>query len=111
MKRGNGSSHLLGETKMNNINKPVHEIRLGSVRAAIWANQTQNGIRHSVTLSRSYKADTGWKKTNTYGRDDLPALEKVAELAQVWIFTHEGAELPQLSPQEVQETDQDVVNV
>ena len=65
---------------MNNINKPVHEIRLGSVRAAIWANQTQNGIRHSVTLSRSYKADTGWKKTNTYGRDDLPALEKVAEL-------------------------------
>ena len=96
---------------MNNVNKPVHEIRLGSVRAAIWANQNQNGIRHSVTISRSYKDDTGWKRTNTYGRDDLPALEKVAELAQVWVFTHEGTELPQLPQQEVQETEQVEVNV
>lgn len=96
---------------MNTVNKPVHEIRLGSVRAAIWANHTQNGIRHSVTISRSYKDDTGWKRTNTYGRDDLPALEKVAELAQVWVFTHEGTELPQLPQQEVQETEQVEVNV
>ena len=96
---------------MNTVNKPVHEIRLGSVRAAIWANPTQNGVRHSVTLSRSYKDDTGWKKTNTYGRDDLPALEKVAELAQVWIFTREGAEFPQPPQQETQETEPTEINV
>ena len=24
--------------------KPVHEIRLGSIKAAIWANDTQNGV-------------------------------------------------------------------
>jgi hypothetical protein len=33
---------------------PVHEIRLGVVRAAIWANETEAGIRHNVTLERLY---------------------------------------------------------
>ena len=47
---------------MTTINKPVHEIRLGSVRAAIWANITQNGVRHSVTISRSYRVGNDWKK-------------------------------------------------
>jgi hypothetical protein len=31
--------------------RPVHEIRLGRIRAAIWENETQNGTRHNVTLS------------------------------------------------------------
>ena len=57
---------------MTTINKPVHEIRLGSVRAAIWANITQNGVRHSVTISRSYKVGNDWKKTN----DELQSLAK-----------------------------------
>jgi hypothetical protein len=33
--------------------KPVHEIRLGSVRAAIWENELEGGaIRYGVTFSR-----------------------------------------------------------
>ena len=48
---------------MTTINKPVHEIRLGSVRAAIWANITQNGVRHSVTISRSYRVGR-WTNSN-----------------------------------------------
>ena len=35
--------------------KPVHEIRLGRIRAAIWANQTDSGeIWFNVTVSRLY---------------------------------------------------------
>ena len=33
-------------------NRPVHEIRMGRARAAVWENETQNGTRHNVTLSR-----------------------------------------------------------
>ena len=35
--------------------RPVHEVRVGRIRAAIWENDTQNGTRHNVTLSRLYK--------------------------------------------------------
>ena len=44
-----------GEPTINTKNKPVHDIRLGAIKAAIWANSTPKGTRHSVTLTRLYK--------------------------------------------------------
>ena len=35
--------------------RPVHEVRLGRIKAAIWENETQTGIRHNVTITRSTK--------------------------------------------------------
>ncbi len=32
--------------------KPVHEVRMGRIKAAIWANNTDNGTRHNVTITR-----------------------------------------------------------
>ena len=32
--------------------KPAHEIRLGRIKATIWANDTENGKRYNVTLTR-----------------------------------------------------------
>lgn len=66
--------------------KPVHEIRLGRIRAAIWENNTQNGTMHSVTITRLYKDDSGWKDSTSFGRDDLPLVAKVADLVHTWIF-------------------------
>ena len=66
--------------------RPVHEIRMGRVRAAIWENETQNGTRHNVTLSRLYKDGDDWKDSTSFGRDDLPLVAKVADLAHSWIF-------------------------
>ena len=40
--------------------RPVHEIRMGRVRAAIWENDTSNGKRHNATLSRIYKDGYSW---------------------------------------------------
>jgi hypothetical protein len=51
---------------MNSTNKPVHEVRLGSVKAAIWANQTTTGTRHSVTFNRIYKDGDVWKRTESF---------------------------------------------
>ena len=73
--------------------KPVHEIRLGRIRAAIWENQTQNGNIHNVTITRLYKDDSGWKDSGSFGRDDLPLVAKVVDLAHSWIF-QQNQELP-----------------
>jgi hypothetical protein len=68
--------------------KPVHEVRMGRIKAAIWENETQNGTRHNVTVSRLYKDEGGgWKDSASFGRDDLPLVGKVLDLAHSWIYT------------------------
>jgi hypothetical protein len=69
--------------------KPVHEVRLGRIRAAVWLNDTDTGPRYNVQISRLYKdkADK-WKDSTSFGRDDLPLVAKVADLAMVWMYEH-----------------------
>jgi hypothetical protein len=71
---------------MSNGNKPVHEVRLGRIKAAIWENETQTGIRHNVTLQRIYRDGEQWKTSDSFGREDLPLVAKVADQAHTWIF-------------------------
>jgi hypothetical protein len=72
--------------------KPVHEIRMGRIRAAVWENDTKNGTVHNVTVSRLYKDDNDkWSDSTSFGRDDLPVLGKVADKAHDWIFEQSGA--------------------
>jgi len=66
--------------------RPVHEIRLGRVKAAIWCNETQMGVMHNVTFQRIYRTDDGWETTTSFGRDDLPLVAKVADMAHTWIY-------------------------
>ena len=66
--------------------KPIHEIRMGRIKAAIWQNETDNGIRYNVTVGRLYKDGSDWKQTESFGRDDLPVLAKVADQAHTFIF-------------------------
>jgi hypothetical protein len=68
--------------------RPVHEIRLGKVKAAIWRNEGEFGTRHNVTFSRLFKTESGWDNSTSFGRDDLPLVEKVAALAHLWIYEH-----------------------
>jgi len=79
--------------------KPVHEIRVGLVRAAIWENDTQNGTRHNVTFSRLYRDSDGqWQDSSSFGREDLPLLQKVSDRAHSWIYDH--GQKPAPTPQE-----------
>ena len=66
--------------------KPVHEVRLGRIKAAIWANETENGVRHNVTISRLYKDGETWKNSSSFGRDDLLLASKVLDRAHSWII-------------------------
>lgn len=65
--------------------KPIHEVRLGSIKAAIWKNETEAGPRFNATFSRLYKDGEQWKTTDSFGRDDLLVLAKVADQAHSWI--------------------------
>ena len=66
--------------------KPVHEVRLGKVKAAIWRNESEIGTRFGVTFSRIYKTESGWESSSSFGRDELPLLAKVADMAHTWIY-------------------------
>jgi len=69
-----------------NKEKPVHEVRLGRIKAVIWGNEAENnGVRHNVQLRRIYKDGEEWKQSDSFGRDDLPLVAKVADMAHTWI--------------------------
>ena len=74
--------------------KPVSETRIGNIKAAIWRNPTDSGTWHNVTFERIYKDGDNWKSTQSFGRDDLLLLAKVAEAAHTQIF-----QLQQKEPQ------------
>ncbi len=68
-------------------NKPAQDIRLGRIRASIWANETEkNGTRYNVTVERLYKDGDDWKFSQSFGRDDLLLVAKVLDQAHTWIF-------------------------
>jgi hypothetical protein len=67
--------------------KPVAEVRIGAIKAAIWKNEAGASTRHNVTFQRIYKdGDDGWKTSQSFGRDDLLVLAKVADLAHLRIY-------------------------
>ncbi len=65
--------------------RPIHSVRLGLIKAAIWENTAGDSVRYNVTFCRIYKDETQWKMSDTFGRDDLLVLAKVADQAHTWI--------------------------
>ena len=87
--RHHGDAHTTNkenETMANDKKRPVHEVRIGRIRAAIWENSTEKGVRHNVTISRLYKDGDHWKDTASFGRDDLLLIGKVTDAAHSWIY-------------------------
>ena len=70
-------------------NTPVHEARLGRVRAAVWKNESAKGSWYSVTIAKLYKDEDGkWQDGHNFSREDLPLLIKVADEAYTWAYQH-----------------------
>ena len=73
----------------NDKKKPAHEIRMGTIKATIWHNETESGSsRHNVQIRRLYRDDQAqeWKTSDSFGRDDLLLVAKVLDMAHSWIF-------------------------
>ena len=68
--------------KKQNKPQPVEEVRIGSIKAAIWRNETEKGVRYSVTFEKSYKDSSGkWQSTSSFSESDLLLVAKAANLA------------------------------
>ncbi len=96
---GRNSPHDKGAAKPNHANqpqRPVHEVRLGRVKAAIWLNTGQYRLRYTVKVSKVYKAEENgeekWQSTDVFVADDLLLLAKVVDLAHTWIHEKGSAE-------------------
>ncbi len=81
--RGAGEDNM---PKEKDKEKPAHEVRLGRIKATIWANEVEGGVRHNVQLRRLYKDGDNWAQSDSFGRDDLPLVAKVTDMAHTWIF-------------------------
>lgn len=64
----------------------MQAVRIGSIKAALWPNQMEHGVRYGVTFSRVYRDGEKWKSTDSFGRDDLLLLAKVADRVHTWIL-------------------------
>ena len=65
-----------------------------SIELAIWSNEIvvdggQKVNVHSISFSRNYRDNDGWKKVKTMRPADLPVLVYALNKAQEWIFEHQ----------------------
>jgi predicted nucleic acid-binding protein len=79
-----------------NKNKPIANIKIGSVRAAIWKNQRQNENGTSfesvkVVLDRTYKDRSGnYSSTHSLDVNDIP--KAILALMKAYEYLIEGHE-------------------
>ena len=67
-------------------NLPVKTFRLGRIKAAVWENENEQKF-YSVTFARTYVGDdNNYHDTDSFGRDDLPLVAKLADQAHPFIF-------------------------
>ena len=106
MSTKNGSTKTPAAPQEPAKQRPAHEVRLGRIKATIWANQNDNGTWYNVTLSRSYKDGDEWKSSSSFGRDELLTVAKVADLANSWI--HGQAQAPANNGHENEQPDEEI---
>jgi len=65
---------------------PAHVVRLGKIQASLWANDTKNGRRFNVTACRLYMENGEWKRSDSFGRDELLTAARAFQSAYDWIW-------------------------
>ena len=66
---------------------PVKTFRLGRIKAAVWENVSDERMFYNVTFARTYRDEQqAYYDTDSFGRDDLPLVAKVADQAHSYIF-------------------------
>lgn len=66
---------------------PVKTLRLGRIKAAVWENEADQKKFYNVTFARTYMDDArNFHDTESFGRDDLPLVAKLADQAHTFIF-------------------------
>ncbi len=81
----------MNEEKTTDVKvRPVHHVRYGNVKAAVWSKDTERGRMFSVTVSRSYTTESEdgteeWHDSESFGKNDLLVLAKALDECHTWI--------------------------
>jgi len=62
--------------------KPIENIRVGSVQAAVWEHEGPKGKFTSTTFSRSYEKNGEFKNAYDFKGNELADLQRAAKEAQ-----------------------------
>lgn len=65
---------------------PVHTIRKGLIKATIWQNETEKGTFYRTTIMNLYRKGEKWKSSNSFTRDQLLVVARLAQEANAWIY-------------------------
>ncbi len=97
-KKSGGSRNAAAAPK-NDKDRPVHVVKIRNIRGNIWANRLPSGqVTHNVTIDRLWRDDDEineggevikkgeWHQSQSFGRDDLLLVAKVADLCHSWIY-------------------------
>lgn len=72
-------------------NKPIWDVRLGSIRCAIFENRNAGNVYHNVALTRRFRQGTEWMTSTTFnGLADLAQVRQAVELAIAWLAEHQA---------------------
>lgn len=75
---------------------PIKTLRLGRLKAAVWENTSDQRTFFNVTFSRSYLDEQKqWHDSDSFGRDDLLALGKLADQAHTFICERMSGQRPE----------------
>ena len=89
--------------KKTNGNKPIYRFQCGNVSASVFCNEVEkDGVtypRYNVNIERSYKIGDEWKRTSSFGVNDLHKVITVAQKAfEVINMNQEGSDGQSPSP-------------
>lgn len=69
---------------MADNNRPVHQVRIGRIKAAVFDNG--DNAPRKVLFSALYKDGDEWRGSQSFTREDLPLLIKVADQVHSYLY-------------------------
>jgi hypothetical protein len=77
-------------------NGPVKTLRIGRLKAAVWENSSDDRTFYNVTFARTYMGDDKkLRDTDSFGRDDLLVLSKLADQAHSFVCERMSGQRPE----------------
>jgi hypothetical protein len=74
---------------MSENNKPIHQVRIGRIKAGVFDNG--DDAPRKVQFTALYKDGETWKGSQSFTREDLPLLAKVADQGHTYLFEQNGS--------------------
>lgn len=69
-------------------NRPVHQVRIGRIKAAVFENG--DNAPRKVQFTALYKEGESWRGSGSFAREDLPLLIKVADQVHSYLYQQNG---------------------